>query len=166
MRNKGNAAIYIVAIACIVLGSILLISNKINTKGYVKTQAVVVGHKENGDSDSKGRAEVVRYNTPDGVFTATNPAYSDFAAKVGDTIDIAYDPDNPSHCVFIKSNALATGILLGVGFLSLIIGIVSTILRKRAKIASLETEDTEFYDDKKYYNDDTKNYRDDDWSNL
>ena len=148
MKNKGNAAIYLVAIACIVFGSMLLIYNQVNTKGYVKTKAVVVGHQENWDSDSHSRAEIVRYDTPDGSFTATNPAYSDFAAKVGDTIDIAYDPDDPSKCVFIKSHNLATGILLGVGGLSLIIGIVSTILKKRAKYANSEIdEDSDYHDD-------------------
>lgn len=113
MANKRFYLIMalLAVIFAVIGGAILLVTQK-KTDGYVKTNAVVVDYVEKREYDRDDLeykymySEIVEY-TVDGVkYTAQNSAYTNVPKPIGRRIEIVYDPQNPSKCVFIKNNNL------------------------------------------------------------
>ncbi|MDE5755846.1 MAG: DUF3592 domain-containing protein [Clostridia bacterium] len=140
MVIKNKVAIYAFLIVIIaltsVIGTVLLVRNEKKTKGFVRVDAVVVDYKERWDYDDDEMmyCEIVEYTVDGVVYKATNSVWTNAPKRIGKKIEIAYNPDRPSQCVFVKSQnffSLILFIFSGVCLLALIAQIVMDRKAKR-----------------------------------
>lgn len=82
---------------------------------YIRIEATVIKY----DEDNKHLiAEVVRYNVEGKLYEATSPVHTSDPKKIGEKILVAYNPNDYSDYVFIKSlNHFYIGMyILGTAF--------------------------------------------------
>lgn len=129
--------IFVVGFAFIGGGLWNLISKQTKIDGYVKIEAYVQDYKESVSShyDDNGfyhetttYAEIVSYYVDGKVYFATNNVSSSSPKRIGSKIEIAYDPQDPSDCIFVNSTYQLTIILMCVGGISFIIGFIMLAL--------------------------------------
>lgn len=144
MSGKEKIVAYLflsfVTIFTITLGTVFLINNQKDTKGFTKVDAVVVGYESKEDYNSDRRlltyySETVEYVVDGKKYTAQNEVWSSSPKKIGEKIKIAYDPSSPSTCVFFDSKNIFTwGLYLigGVTFIILLSQIVGDIKQRIA----------------------------------
>ena len=147
MVVKNSAAKYIFLIIFIVLtagiGTGVLVYNENKAKGFVRVDAVVVDYKEKYDYDDDQwmYSEIVEY-VVDGVkYRAANSVWTNMPKSRGKEIEVAYNPDNPSQCVFVKSQnifSLVLFIMSGIGLIGLI---AQFIMDRKAKRNSGDDND-------------------------
>ena len=124
-------AIFIVVFA--VIGVVMLTHSKNATQGYVKTKATVVDNYSWYDySDHEYRYRAIVEYTVDGVkYRATNTAESSNSQyKIGKTVTIAYDPNDPNKVQFVGSQrffAFMCFVVSGVGVIILIVQIITRV---------------------------------------
>ena len=131
MRESSTARFLIpVGIILIVFGVITFIINSKN-QNYIKIEATVIDVKEEIETnvDNEGTDNTIynvtlKYTVDKKEYTQTLDNVS--KQKVGDKIDIYYNPDDPNQITQTKSLILPIGIILA-GIASLIGGIVSAI---------------------------------------
>ena len=138
--SKGSKLELICAIALLVIalglisGGIayaIVMNNK--TKGYVETEATVIGYAEveewDRDMGSPFKetlyAEIVEYVVDGQTYSAQNTEVSKLPKNKGSKITIAYNPNNPQECVFPHTTVTVPILMLAVG---VIFGIVGAIL--------------------------------------
>ncbi|MDE6869158.1 MAG: DUF3592 domain-containing protein [Clostridia bacterium] len=143
MISKGQMTkiglIILVAIILIAIGGGMLIYDKLEYKDYVKTKAIIIGYDEKLDYDTEDGtynvlyAEIVQYTVEGILYTAKNTIYSTKSTlEKGKQIDIAYDPQYPSQCIFIKSRLVFPIILLSFAGVFILTAILIAILGRRA----------------------------------
>ena len=132
MRESSTARFLIpTGIILIVFGIVFFVINKEN-QNYIKIESTVIDVKEEQDtvSDGDGIETTTIYNVTltyivDGKeYTATLDNVSKH--KVGDKMDIYYNPEDPNQITQTKSLLLPIGIIMA-GILSFIGGIVSAL---------------------------------------
>ncbi|MDE7191117.1 MAG: hypothetical protein K2O35_01395 [Clostridia bacterium] len=140
--GKSNFAVFILCLVIFIVfaagGSFALYKNVSKTEGFVKTEAVVVDYKEKTDYDvDRGYetmyCEIVEYTVDGQTYRASNSVWTNVPEDIGKKIDIAYDPDMPSNCVFVKSSYIFPMIcfaIAAVTFAVLIAHVVTCIKLK------------------------------------
>ena len=132
MRESSVARFFIPAgLILIVFGIFMLVIN-IKNQNYIKIEATVINVKEEQDitTDDDGNHTTTVYNvtvnyTVDGQeYTGTLDNVSEH--KVGDKMDIYYNPTDPSQITQTKSVILPIGIIIA-GIASLTGGIISAV---------------------------------------
>ena len=140
MVIRNGVAKYVFIIFFIVLtagiGTGLLVYNENKAKGFVRVDAVVVGYKQkyDYDDDQTMYSETVEYVVNGQKYTKQNPVWSSSPKRIGKTIEVAYNPDNPSQCEFVKSQnifSLVLFIMSGIGAIGLVSQIVMDIKNKK-----------------------------------
>ena len=66
-------------------------------------------------------------------FRATNTVSSSSPKSIGSKMEIAYNPDDPSQCIFVKSTYLITILLFAIGGIASVIGIIMVFLDIKQK---------------------------------
>ncbi|MDE6361572.1 MAG: DUF3592 domain-containing protein [Clostridia bacterium] len=129
--------IFVVAFAFIGGGVWYLLSKQTKIDGYVKTQAVVVDYEESVETkyddlgyytETKTYAEKVTYVVNGKEYGATNDVSSSSPKSIGSKIEIAYDPENPSQCIFVESTYIMSILLLTIGGIASVIGFIMVFL--------------------------------------
>ncbi|MDE5910930.1 MAG: DUF3592 domain-containing protein [Clostridia bacterium] len=129
--------IFVVAFAFIGGGIWNLLAKQAKIDGYVKTQATVVDYKVNVDRDyndlgyyteTKTYAEKVTYVVNGKEYRATNDVSSSSPKSIGSKIEIAYNPEDPSQCIFVKSTYITTILLFAIGGIASVIGVIMVFL--------------------------------------
>ncbi len=118
-----------------------LISRQTKIDGYVKTLATVVDYKVSverkhddfGYYEVKSYAEIVTYAVNGKDYRATNTVSSSSPKSIGSKMEIAYNPDDPSQCIFVKSTYLITILLFAIGGIASVIGIIMVFLDIKQK---------------------------------
>ena len=137
--------IFVVAFALIGGGIWFLISKQAKIDGYVKTQATVVGYKESVETkydefgyytETKTYAEKVTYVVNGKEYRATHDVSSSSPKSIGSKIEIAYNPEDPSQCIFVKSTYITTILLFTIGGIASVIGFVMVFLDIKQKVGA------------------------------
>ena len=82
----------------------------INTRSkideYIEASAYVIGYEKKYDDDGVLYSEIVEYYVGDERYTAQNSMSSNAPQRIGSEMQIAYNPANPSECIFVGSENL------------------------------------------------------------
>lgn len=134
--------IFVVAFAFIGGGLWNLISKQSKIDGYVKTQAIVKDYKvsverkhdENGFyTEVTTYAEIVTYTVDGMAYRDTNSVSSSSPKSIGSSMEIVYNPQDPSQCIFVKSTYLTSILLFVMGGVCSLIGVVIFVLDIKQK---------------------------------
>lgn len=120
------------AILCICVGLGLIIGIAVNgaiarsnLNNYIRVTGTVIDYKISTGTNSSGTttqlyAEIAQFEVNGTTYTVTNSISSTSGVKqIGETVEIAYNPDNPSDCIFITSGnrlAFITALVIGILF--------------------------------------------------
>ena len=140
---KNQKIVYAILVAIIlisgVIGAVLLVKNQEKMRGYVTTNARVVGHKERMEYDYDEHRdkymyqEIVEY-VVDGVrYTARSDVWTNAPKGIGGEMKIAYDPDSPSKCVFVSNSYLGIIVCFLMSAVGVILLIVTIVGNAKAK---------------------------------
>ncbi|MDE6474068.1 MAG: DUF3592 domain-containing protein [Clostridia bacterium] len=128
----------LLAIVIVVVGVGILVCDQIVYRGYVRIKATIVGYEENAgydrdeDRSSSTYAEIVSYTVDGKTYSAKNPSYSSkLKLETGKQIDIAYDPNDPSHCVFVASRIKLSMALIAIGGATMLVCIIIAVSKRR-----------------------------------
>ena len=127
--QKGYLA-FIIIVLCLGLGltvamSILFKTTSDKLKTYIVTTGTVIDYDVSTRRDEEWHtihlfAEIAQFEADGETFTVTNSISSSAGVKkIGESVKIAYNPENPNDCIFLTSNnnaGLIVAIVLGVGF--------------------------------------------------
>lgn len=125
MRNSGPARFFVpVGIILIVFG---IFMSGFNFDKYVETTGKVTSVYEGVDTENNKVYDVEFTYTADGkelkgAFVNMTQEY-----KVGETVTVFYDPDDPGSITNSKMSSLTAPIMIGVGAIALVFGIWKTI---------------------------------------
>lgn len=133
LNNKPSIGYlaFITAFLCLGLGLVIGISIYSATisaklKNFIITTGTVIDYKvttswtnsDHGAGPSQeAYAEIAEFEINGTIYTATNSISSTSGVKnIGDTVQIAYNPENPNDCIFITpNNKLALIIAFSIG---------------------------------------------------
>lgn len=121
LNNKPSIGYlaFITAFLCLGLGlligiSIYSVTISAKLKNFIITTGTVIDYKvttswtnsDHGAGASKeSYAEIAEFEIDGTIYTVTNSISSTSGVKnIGDTVQIAYNPENPNDCVFITPN--------------------------------------------------------------
>ncbi len=131
--TKGYLA-FIIVFLCLGVGLIIgisvygaIISAKL--KNFIVTTGTVVDYKittswsgsnHGAGSSVEAYAEIAEFEVDGTIYTVKNSISSTGGVKnIGDTVQIAYNPENPNDCIFITQNnklGIIIGFVIGVVF--------------------------------------------------
>ncbi|MCI9291641.1 MAG: hypothetical protein HFE32_07620 [Clostridia bacterium] len=101
--------IAILVTATALIGGLLITNSQKALEGKVVVDAEVVGFEKTSRFDTSNEryidlyAEVVEYKVDSQKYKATNEVYSNTPKSIGQKMQIAYDPNDPSVCEFVGS---------------------------------------------------------------
>ena len=61
------------------------------------------------------------------VYSATNSVWSTSPKGIGGEMKIAYDPNNPSDCIFVTNNYTLVAICFGLSLVGLILLVITLV---------------------------------------
>ena len=108
--------------------------NSARIKKYTQTTGTVIdyevtiikGHhsKNHTSTTKKSYAEIAEFEVDGTTYTVTNQISTTYGVKqIGDSVQIAYNPDDPNECIFITpSNNQAIIIIFALGVIFAIAG--------------------------------------------
>ena len=114
----------VLAFICLIIGVYLTF---FHSKGFVKTTATIVSVREDGDADSTAVFPTVEY-TVDGKSYTADLSTGSSSYRVGKTITVLYDPNNPA--VAHSGSGLGIYVML-VSAVILIFVAVTTVIEKK-----------------------------------
>ncbi len=121
----------LIGVGVLAFASYYTLATRNKLSRYVEINAVVIDYKESisetDDSYNILYAEIVQYQVNGVTYKATNSASSNSPKRIGSQIKIAYNPANPSDCIFVSSENLLFVVLFVFGAAFLAIGILFTV---------------------------------------
>ena len=101
-----------IGIGLIVGTSVICAQTNAKLKTFVVTTGIVIDYKvtnswglDNDSSITTAYAEIAQFEVNGKIYTVTNGLSSTQGVKrIGDAVQIAYNPENPDDCIFITSN--------------------------------------------------------------